>query len=122
MNQPKITICGKDYDDIYDLLENECDESSYHLLKEELDRANIVKFNELPSNVVRMNSTVKFTVQDNQECFSLKLVYPQEVQDTGTISILSPVGSALIGLSIGQEIEWPLKHGQKTIVHIDAID
>jgi regulator of nucleoside diphosphate kinase len=121
MKPPKITICSKDYDDLYELLDNVSDESSYHLLKDELDRANIVNFNELPRNVVRMNSTVKFTVQDNQECFSLTLVYPQEVQDTGTISILSPVGSALLGLSIGQEIEWPLNHGQKTVVHIDAI-
>ena len=121
MTPPKITICSRDYDDLYELLENESDGSPYNLLKDELDRANIVNFNELPCNVVRMNSTVKFTVQGKQECFSLKLVYPQEVQDTGTISILSPVGSALLGLSIGQEIEWPLIHGQKTIVHIDAI-
>ncbi|GAA6206088.1 MULTISPECIES: nucleoside diphosphate kinase regulator [Thalassotalea] len=121
MKPPKITICSKDYDDLYDLLENEKDESSFKLLRDELNRAHIVNFNELPSNVVRMNSTVKFTVQDNQECFSLKLVYPQEVKNTGTISILSPVGSALLGLSIGQEIEWPLIHGQKTVVHIDAI-
>lgn len=121
MKPPKITICSKDCDDLYELLDNVSDESSYHLLKDELDRANIVNFNELPCNVVRMNSTVKFTFQGKQECFSLKLVYPQDVQDAGTISILSPVGSALLGLSIGQEIEWPLNHGQKTVVHIDAI-
>jgi regulator of nucleoside diphosphate kinase len=121
MSKPKITISNIDCDTIYDLLEKEPHDSKHSLLIEELGRADIVNKNVLPNNVVKMNSTVEFTVLANQDVFSLKLVYPEDIKGEGTISILSPIGSALIGLSIGQEIEWPLNNNKKTVVHINAI-
>ena len=69
-----------------------------------------------------MNSTVTFTVQSTEKTFSLKLVYPRDTKESGTLSILTPVGSALIGLSIGQEIEWPLENNKAPVVHIDPIE
>jgi len=68
-----------------------------------------------------MNSTVTFTMLSSQKTFALKLVYPKDIAESDTLSILTPVGSALIGLSIGQEIEWPLDKNRSTIVHIDSI-
>ncbi|HEX5314234.1 MAG TPA: nucleoside diphosphate kinase regulator, partial [Gammaproteobacteria bacterium] len=75
-------------------------------LQEELDRAEVVAPEKVPHSVVTMNSTVRFVLESSGEEFSLTLVYPKDVKsDGGTISILAPVGSALLGLSIGDSIE-----------------
>lgn len=122
MIKPKIIISNEDYDGLQAMLEKEDFIPSHDLLIDELDRAKTVAKNKLPNNVVRMNSTVTFTVQSTEKTFSLKLVYPRDTKESGTLSILTPVGSALIGLSIGQEIEWPLENNKTTVVHIDTIE
>jgi regulator of nucleoside diphosphate kinase len=75
-------------------------------LEAELARAKIVEPEDMPPSVVTMNSTVNFIVESSNEAFTLMLVYPKN-SDTSDdkISILSPVGSALIGLTQGNEIE-----------------
>ena len=115
MIKPKIIVSNEDYDGIQAMLEKEDFMPSH-------DRAKIVPNNKLPINVVRMNSTVTFTMQSTHKTFSLTLVYPRDVKESGTLSILTPVGSALIGLSIGQEIEWPLDKNKSTVVHIDTVE
>jgi len=122
MIKPKIIVSNEDYDGIQAMLEKEDFMPSHDLLIDELDRAKIVPNNKLPINVVRMNSTVTFTMQSTNKTFSLTLVYPRDVKESGTLSILTPVGSALIGLSIGQEIEWPLDKNKSTVVHIDTVE
>ena len=109
MIKPKIIISHEDYDGLHAMIEEEVFAPSHDLLIAELDRAKTVAKVKLPNNVVRMNSTVTFTMLSTQKTFSLKLVYPKDTKDSGTLSILTPVGSALIGLSIDQEIEWPLE-------------
>jgi|TARA_B110000438_G_C15727135_1_gene612548 regulator of nucleoside diphosphate kinase len=122
MIKPKIIISNEDYDALQAMLEKETFMTSHDLLIAELDRAKIVAKVKLPNNVVRMNSTVTFTMLSTQKTFSLKLVYPKDTKESGTLSILTPVGSALIGLSIGQEIEWPIENNKTTVVHIDSTD
>ena len=91
-------------------------------LEAELDRADIVEPDEIPSDVVTMNSTVRFRVASSEEEFTLTLVYPKDMDDSGkTISILAPVGSAMLGLSQGDEIEWPKPGGGMLKVHIEEI-
>lgn len=91
-------------------------------LETELERADIVASREVPPTVVTMNSKVKFRVDDSQEEFSLTLVYPKDVDESGeTISILAPVGSALLGLSQDDEIEWPKPGGGTLRVRIVEI-
>ncbi|RYD94266.1 MAG: hypothetical protein EOP50_09795 [Sphingobacteriales bacterium] len=59
-----------------------------------------------------MNSTVEFSMEGVAHDFRLTLVYPSEVQNTpDCISILAPVGSALLGLAVGDAIEWPRPGG-----------
>jgi regulator of nucleoside diphosphate kinase len=108
MIKPKIIVSNEDYDGIQAMLEKEDFMPSHDLLIDELDRAKIVPKNKLPINVVRMNSTVTFTMQSTHKTFSLTLVYPRDVKESGTLSILTPVGSALIGKS--------------TVVHIDTVE
>ncbi|ABI60304.1 MULTISPECIES: nucleoside diphosphate kinase regulator [Nitrosomonas] len=81
-------------------------------LEAELARADVVDPEEIPPTVVTMNSTVRFRVESSAEEFCLTLVYPKDVDTSGEkISILAPVGSALLGLSQGDEIEWPKPGG-----------
>jgi len=121
MIKPKLIISNEDYDRLHAMIEKQVYAPSHDLLIDELERAKIVDKAKLPKNVVQMNSTVTFTMLSTQKTFALKLVYPQDTTESGTLSILTPVGSALIGLSQGQEIEWPLDKNKSTIVHIDSI-
>lgn len=78
----------------------------------ELDRAHIVEPNEMPPDVVTMNSTVTFRIDGSATEFALTLVYPNEIGDgNGKISVLAPVGSALLGLREGDQISWPKPGG-----------
>jgi regulator of nucleoside diphosphate kinase len=81
-------------------------------LQAELDRAEIVEPEEMPPSVVTMNSTVRFAIDPSGEEFCLTLVYPKDVT-TGEdrISVLAPVGSALLGLAVGDHIDWPRPGG-----------
>ncbi len=83
------------------------------LLEEELERANIVSDEELPTDVVSMNSTVKFLDIEADKESTIQLVFPQDTNIAeNKISILTPVGSALIGLRVGQTINWPFPNGR----------
>lgn len=81
-------------------------------LAEELDRAVRVDPRLVPPTVVTMNSTVRFEMQPSGTERCLKLVYPgTRNHDEETVSILAPVGSALLGLSEGDEMPWPRPGG-----------
>ena len=72
----------------------------------ELERAKIVKQHAMPSNAVRMGSKLEYSSEEGQTR-QVTLVYPGEADIAqGKISILTPIGTALIGLSEGQSIEW----------------
>ena len=91
-------------------------------LEAELARAEVVDPHAMPPNVVTMNSTVRFRVMSTNEAFTLTLVYPKDMDASGgKISILAPVGSALLGLSQGDEIEWPKPGGGVLRVRIEEV-
>ncbi len=91
-------------------------------LEEELARAEIVEPKAVPPNVVTMNSTVRFRVENSNEAFNLTLVYPKDMDGSSErISILAPVGSALLGLSQGDQIEWPKPGGGVLQVRIEEV-
>ena len=75
----------------------------------------------MPPNVVTMNSTVRFAMLSGEE-FEMTLVYPKDMDSSGkTVSILAPVGSALLGLAQGSEIEWPNPSGGVTTVRVKEV-
>lgn len=91
-------------------------------LEAELARADIVEPHDIPPTVVTMNSTVRFRVESSAEDFTLTLVYPKDLDSSGAkISILAPVGSALLGLSAGDQIEWPKPGGGVLKVRIEEV-
>jgi len=120
-SKPQIMISESDYDQLYAMLDKLPDNDAAKRLADELERAEIIAVESMPSNVVAMHSTVKFTILSTQKSFTYKLVYPHEATSNDLLSILTPVGSALIGLSVGQEIEWPLERNRSTLVRIDKV-
>ena len=91
-------------------------------LEAELARAEVVDPEKIPPSVVTMNSTVRFKIESSSDEFHLTLVYPKDADASGgTISILAPVGSALLGLSMGDVIEWPKPGGGMLRVRIEEV-
>lgn len=91
-------------------------------LEAELVRAEVVEPEAMPPTVVSMNSTVIFEIESLSEQFQLTLVYPKDLDETGgKISILAPVGSALLGLAEGDQIEWPRPGGGMLKVRIKQV-
>lgn len=89
------------------------DRDAADALADELDRAEVVPLERIAGNVVTMNSRVVFEDLETGATREVVLVYPQASDvEQGRISVLAPVGSALIGLSVGQTIDWPLPRGQ----------
>lgn len=82
-------------------------------LEDELERAEVVEDAALPDDVIAMNRSARFVDEADGSPHALTLVYPWEADvDHGKVSILAPVGSALIGLAVGQSIDWPLPGGR----------
>ena len=90
----------------------------------EMARADVVTAETVPPNVVQMGSVVVFE-SDNGERRRVKLVFPGEADiAVGKISILTPIGAALIGLSEGQSIAWSTRDGRTrhlTIVTVEKV-
>lgn len=108
--KPEITLSRVDAERLERMLESP-DYKSFpgrRELEEEIARARIVEPAQVPASVVTMNSSVRFRIASSGSTFSLTLVYPRDAgRSNDTISILAPVGSALLGLSEGDEIAWP---------------
>jgi len=114
---PSIYLTQTDLDRLTDLLEAYAAGSGgrrFDKLEEELVRAIVVSQERIPSDTVTMNSRVVFEDETTGERREVTLVYPANADiSAGRISILVPVGTALLGLSVGQSIEWELPSGQK---------
>ena len=121
LTKPDIFVSIKDYGKLVDLLDSLPPDDATKQLLDELDRAEVIDSYGMADDVVAMHSTVSFTVLQTGQSFSYKLVYPNENLEGNKLSILSPVGSALLGLSVGQEMEWPFGSGKTTHLRIDAV-
>jgi regulator of nucleoside diphosphate kinase len=108
MNVSPITLTERDHERLLELVQSDAAREipGVDMLRSELDRANIVDSKEIDPDVVTMNSTVLFVEEGGDKTHQLKLVYPHQAGQAGTVSILAPVGSALLGLSVGQTIHW----------------
>ena len=113
-SRPPITVSSLDLQRIEQLLRAE---SARHLpgidaLQDELDRANVVEPVDMPPGIVTMNSTVRFCDDATGDRHKLTLAYPGATGASGTVSVLAPTGSALLGLSAGQSIAWQVPGGR----------
>jgi regulator of nucleoside diphosphate kinase len=91
------------------------------LLGEELERAVEVEADAVPPDVVTLNSTVRVIDLENREAMDYTIVMPGEANyDAGRISVLAPLGTALLGYRVGDEIEWDVPRGIRHL-RIDAV-
>ncbi len=111
-----------DYERLDRLLAAEPSRVDLDALREEIERAQIVAPEQVPSNVVTMNSVVRFVSEDTNAESEITLVYPGQADVVkGRISVLAPVGSALLGLTVGDVITWPLPNGRTGRLRVVAV-
>ena len=97
-------------------------ESDLHELAAELDQAKIVEPKKLPASVVTMNSRILLRDVETQEEKTYSLVFPKDADvATGAISVLAPLGTAILGYSEGDELEWLMPSGRKRRFRIEKI-
>jgi len=91
-------------------------------LLDELTRAEVVPDDQVPADVVRMESVVECEDEHGGERHVLTLVYPQQADvGAGKVSILAPVGSALLGLGVGQSIDWAAPGGRQLRLRVVSV-
>ena len=91
-------------------------------LEDEIVRADVREPDAIPADVVTMNSRFECRDESGGATRVLQLVYPVDADaSAGRVSVLAPVGAALIGLSVGQSIEWPLPSGRATRLTVTKI-
>ena len=113
-----ILITERDYLRIRHIL-SKTSSMDFENLEIEIERAKIIDEREVPLDLVRMNSTVKFMTLQDEKVNTLTLVFPEEANFAeGKISILAPLGSALIGLRVNQEINWMFPDGKTKTIKI----
>ncbi len=90
-------------------------------LLRELERAEILPDTAMPRDVVRIGSTVAFEVDDGRR-LDVQLVLPEDADiNAGKISVLTPVGAALIGLSPGQSMGWSGNDGRERLLTVLSV-
>ena len=121
MSLEQIILSESDFGKLSALLKIARSEHS-EFLEQELDRAAIVPDHELPADVVTMNSLVRYLDIESGDEASALLVYPHEANvEKGWVSVLAPLGAALIGLRSGQNIRWPLPGGREKSLKVLSI-
>lgn len=91
-------------------------------LEEEIERARIVPSHEMPSDVVIMHSRVRIVDMRTGEQLVYQIVYPHEANYAEMrISVLAPIGMALLGYRVGTEIEWKVPSGSRRL-RIEAVE
>lgn len=88
-------------------------------LRAELERAIVVPVESMAPDVVCMHARVRYCDESNGQLREVELVYPAEADAAaGRISVLAPVGAALIGVSVGQSIDWPFPDGRPRTLRV----
>ena len=102
----------KDFDRISSLIERN-EKEEILALNNEMERARVLDFSEIPKDLVTMNSRFRYiNISDARED-TITLVYPQMSNLLeGKISVTAPLGTALLGLRTGEEIDWKFPDGK----------
>ena len=121
--QPDIIISEQDAEKLDELLAkvSQKDFPGKADLERELDRATLIPAAQIPGDVVTMNSKVRFKDLNTSKSLTMTLVYPKHAGQDDTVSVLAPMGAALLGLSVGQQISWPKTSGGVMLVEIEEI-
>ncbi len=125
MNQERnrVIFTQEDYNLLKTYVNRLPDNQSDMSLAYELNRGVVVTKDEFPPDTIRLNSTVSVLDIDKQKTLEYKIVVPEKADiRQGKISILAPLGTALIGFRKGQEVKWSMPAGTKNFRILDVIN
>jgi regulator of nucleoside diphosphate kinase len=119
---PPLIVSRFDLQRLERLLERQGSGGNLDLLRAELDRAEVVEPEDVPPDVVTMNSRVRVVDETTGDETELQLVFPAAADVVrGAVSVLAPVGSALLGLRVGSAIDWPVPDGRERRFRVVAV-
>ncbi|WP_445115422.1 nucleoside diphosphate kinase regulator [Acinetobacter sp. WZC-1] len=123
MTKPDIIISSQDLQRLQTMLEHQTQfTATMQHLEDELARAEVVAPQDVPANVVSMNAKVLISLAPATEPTEVSLVYPHDFHgEKGQVNVLAPIGAAILGLTEGQQIEWPQPDGQLMKVKIEKV-
>ncbi len=122
--KPAIALTRSDHDSLTRLAESFSGKNPEvaDQLFAELERARVVADSHIRPDVVRMGSTLRFTT-DAGEDRTVMLVFPGQADITeGKVSVLTPIGTALIGLAVGQSIDWSGRDGRIHRLTVESVE
>ena len=120
-HEPNLIISDADRERILPVLDQH-DTPASEALATEIHRARIVARDEVPADVVTMNSEVVYEDCDTLTQRRVRLVLPKDANASqGRVSVLAPIGSALLGLRRGATIAWQVPSGTKRIRVLDVV-
>ncbi len=121
---PPITISSHDLARLEALVDSPArrGDAAAGALAAELGRARVLPPAEMPGDVVAMDSVITCIDEASGETHTLTLVHPDQADAAaGRVSVLAPVGSALLGLAVGQRIRWPGPAGRELQLRVTAL-
>ena len=122
---PHITLSTLDHERLHALLASPAARgvAAADSLTRELERADVLDPRELPVDVVSMNSTLRFVFDPEPEEFEYTLSWPREaeLQDKARISVFTPIGAALLGLRVGDSIDWTVPSGKSVRLRVTEL-
>jgi len=111
-----IILCSEDVEGLRALLDSSASRRGSRELEDleaELDRARVVSRVDVPAGVVTMGATVEFENEGTHRRQLVQLVYPAQANlAQGRISVVAPLGAALLGLRVGQSLDWTVPSGK----------
>lgn len=117
MSERSIYITEYDAKRLLDLIQDPSklehrEPASLESLRDELSRAQIVAPEDVPPDVITMNSTIEYVDVDSREEETLTLVFPSDADTSqNRISVLAPIGTAMLGYRAGSTIAWNVPGG-----------
>jgi regulator of nucleoside diphosphate kinase len=125
MNE-RIFVTMTDFEKLYRLIEGRraaysSDRQYLDTLEQELDRAEIVEPHAVPEDVVTMNSEVRLRDVDSGEVKAYTLVFPGQARTGNSVSVLAPIGTAMLGYRVGDVIEWPVPKGIRRLEVVEVL-
>ncbi len=123
-----LVLCKDDYEIILSYLHGSQNKSAFDRqnaeeLQAELKKATLVDKDNFPQDVVRLNSKVKIAEGNKGNVMELVLVTPDKANiREGKISVMAPIGTALIGFRQGQKVKWQVPAGKKTFTIMEVIN
>lgn len=108
----QLTLCKGDYEKIMTLMSVNATDAM-EILEEEISGAQITEGDTPPADTVGINTLVEVRDLDKNSVTSMTIVLPKDANlEDNKVSILAPMGMAVIGLKSGQKYEWPMPNGK----------